>query len=184
MNLISEYTYKDKLETERLITRFLVPDDVKVWTKFFTYPDAIKLFPDFGLKTPEEKANHWIEKQFNRYQDKKYGMQVLLDKKTGEFIGQCGLLSQEIDGASELEVGYHIFPTYWGKGYAPEAAAEFLKFGFEHNQSESIISIIDTRNKNSQRVADKNKLIQEKSCTWNGLNVYVYRIRKNQFYEK
>ncbi len=176
--MIKTYFYKDHLETPRLKTRFLIFEDIPKWAKFFEDKEAVELFPDFGLKTEMERSGHWIEKQLLRYKEKKFGMQALIHKESNEFIGQCGLLAQKIDGKEELEVGYHIFKKHWGNGYAPEAAKMFINYAIENNLSESIISIIDIRNKNSMRVAEKNGLVREKQCTWNGLDVFVYRIDK------
>ncbi|MEP6793004.1 MAG: GNAT family N-acetyltransferase [Saprospiraceae bacterium] len=175
---ISNYIYQDLLHSPRLKTRFLTRDDIVKWTAFFKDEEAIALMPTYGLNTNEEKATRWIEKQLDRYATNRMGHQALIDIKTNAFIGQAGLLVQEVDGIAELEVGYHVFKKYWGQGYAPEAARLFLNHAFENNLSDSVISIIDTRNIKSQRVAMKNGLQVEKQTTWSDLNVYIYRIQK------
>ena len=106
---------------------------------------------------------------------------MVLDKLTGLPIGQCGLMIQEVDGVAELEVGYHIYKKYWGNGYAPEAAWLFLQFAFVHDLADSVISIIDTRNRKSMRVAGKNGLVREKQTRWMNLDVYIYRIGKESY---
>jgi RimJ/RimL family protein N-acetyltransferase len=138
------------------------------------------LFPDYGLKTELERAEQWIKWQLDRYKNKRFGLQALIDKKTNNFIGQCGLLVQEIDGITEVEVGYHIFKKYWGQGFAPEAAKLFIDYAFNNNLASSVISIIHTKNTKSQRVADKNCLEREKETKWRDIDVYVYRIKKNK----
>jgi RimJ/RimL family protein N-acetyltransferase len=155
--------------------------DVDPWTEFFKDPEAIALFPNFGLNSIEERAKHWIERQLTRYQDQRYGLQMLIHKETGDYIGQCGLMVQEVDGVQELEVGYHIFKKYWGLGYAPEAARLFLDFAFNHNLADSVISIIDIRNNKSMRVADKNGLRREEQTRWLDLNVFIYRVTAKEF---
>lgn len=89
--------YPDQLQSERLITRKLVAEDVSLWTNFFADKEAVELFPTFGLSTKEERARHWIDKQLDRYTSNRYGLQALICKETGEFIGQCGLLEQVDD---------------------------------------------------------------------------------------
>jgi len=42
-------------------------------------------------------------------------MNVLIHKQTGEFIGQYGLLIQNVDNTEELEVAYSIIPQHRGK---------------------------------------------------------------------
>lgn len=113
------YLYQDNLESKRLVTRFLTEEDIKPWTDFFNDKEALEFMIDNGLTISEEKAKFWIGRQLLRYEEKRFGLQALIDKETNEFIGQCGLMSQDVDGVIELEVGYHIFKKHWGQGYAP-----------------------------------------------------------------
>jgi RimJ/RimL family protein N-acetyltransferase len=168
--------YKDRPETTRFHTRPLTLEDIPEWTLFFEDKEAVKLFPDLGFATSAERAEHWIIRQLGRYENGNFGLKALIEKDTGRFLGQCGLLLQEVDGVKELEVGYHIFKKYWGQGLAPEAAKLFMQYAFANNLSDSVISIIDIRNIKSQRVADKNGLHREKQTTWSGRDVYIYRI--------
>jgi ribosomal-protein-alanine N-acetyltransferase len=156
-------------------------DDSVTWTDFFQDPEAVEFMSTFLMASPEETAKHWIARQISRYKENRFGLQALIDKRTNEFVGQCGLLKQEVDGQNELEVGYHIFKKYWGQGFAPEAAKVFIAYAFENNLSDSVISIIDIRNTRSQIVAVKNGLIREKQTRWSDIDVFIYRIRKNEF---
>lgn len=169
------YKYEDGLQSERLITRFLTIEDTNTWANFLGNKDCLEFFPASDFKTPEDYALFWMEKQINRYKDKRYGLQALIDKNTGEFVGQCGLLTQEVDGIKELEVGYHVFRNHWGKGYAIEAAKLFKDYGFKNKQADSIISIIHHQNIRSQNVAGKNGMKKEKETKWNDLNVFIFR---------
>lgn len=167
--------YPDRLRSERLITRFISPEDAHLWIPFFRSEKATALFPDFGLITAEEKAQYWIKRIIDRYETERYGFQWIYLKGTDVLVGQAGLLLQEVDGKEELEVGYHMLPNHWGNGYAPEAAKMFIDFAKEQQLSDSIISIIDIRNQNSQRVAQKNGLSLEKTTLWNNLTVGIHR---------
>jgi [ribosomal protein S5]-alanine N-acetyltransferase len=173
--------YPDKLESHRLITRRLTEADILVWADFFADKEAVELFPTFELTTNLERSEYWVEKQLTRYENNYFGLQALINKNTNDFIGQCGLLTQEIDGEVEIEVGYHIFKKYWGQGFAPEAARMFIDYAFQNDLANTIISIIDKRNIKSQRVADKIGMIQGKETTWAGLDVYIYRIEKSKW---
>ncbi|MDQ3847806.1 MAG: GNAT family N-acetyltransferase [Thermoproteota archaeon] len=174
------YKYRDRLETKRLLTRFLTAEDYLIWADFFNDKEAIEFLPTFGLTSALDRAKHWVERQLTRYKEKQFGLQALINKETKEFIGQCGLVKQEVDGEAEIEVGYHIFKKYWGNGYATEAARVFIDYALQNNLTNSIISIIDIRNIKSQRVADKNGLTREKQIKWSGSDVYIYRISKER----
>ena len=172
--------YHDNLQSARLVTRKLSENDIPTWADFFADQEAVQYMPTYGLTSNMERSKHWIDKQLKRYEENRYGLQALIEKGTGNFIGQCGLLVQEVDGVNEFEVGYHIFKKYWGQGFATEAAKLFIDYVFDNDQTPSVISIIDKRNIRSQRVADKNHLAREKETSWNGLDVYIYRIVKNK----
>ena len=175
---MTSFIYHDNLQTDRLVTRKLTENDISIWTAFFEDKDAIEFMPPTHLTTPEKKAELWIKRQLARYAENRYGLQVLIEKKTNNFVGQAGILIQEVDGIKEIEVGYHIFKKYWGQGFAPEAAKMFINYAFENNLTNSVISIIDTRNTKSQRVAKKNGLVIDKKTRWSNLDVYIYRINK------
>lgn len=174
-------SYRDGIETERLVTRFLKAEDAGIWKAFLENKEATELFPPAFRNNPEEQAVTWIERQQTRYKENRYGLQALIDKKTGTFIGQCGLITQDVDGVSEVEVGYHIMPQYWGKGFAPEAARAFFSYAFEELSLTRVISLINIHNTKSQRVAVKNGLTIEKQTVWNEIDVHVWRTDRDTF---
>lgn len=162
--------------TERLLIRKLEESDAYVWPGFF---NNNPLLPYLGIpldKTPEESAKEWIEFQLKRYDEGRYGHHALVNKETGEFIGQCGLLTQTVEEKNEVEVGYHILPKYWGNGYATEAAQFFRDFGFKHEKLDHIISVIDIRNIASQKVAEKNGMTRRRQIKYYDLDVFIYQI--------
>jgi RimJ/RimL family protein N-acetyltransferase len=152
------YKYTDGLETDRLITRYLTLDDAPVWKPFYEHPEATLYVPNRGDLYGEDRARSVIEFQLARYAESRYGMQALIEKSSGEQVGMCGLLTQDLDGVKELEVGYHLLPKYWGNGFAIEAARMFKDYGFENDLAPTIVSVIHPENINSQKVAMRNGL--------------------------
>jgi RimJ/RimL family protein N-acetyltransferase len=105
-------------------------------------------------------------------------MNALVDKQTGEFVGQCGLLIQTIDDIEELEIGYSIMPSYRGKGFASEAASRCKEFAFENDYTTSLISVIVPENLDSIKVAMNNGMKLSKTTISNGDLVNIYRVNK------
>ena len=170
-----KYRYDEHLESERLSTRKLVIDDVPAWSVFFEDYQATRFLPDHNFPNTEARAKDWIVRQLNRYQDGLYGLQALILKDTGEFIGMCGLITQDVEGVQELEIGYRLFKEFRGKGYATEAAQLFKHYAFTQQLNESVISIIHEKNTDSRKVAQRNGMTLEKACFWRNLNVVIYR---------
>ena len=69
------------------------------------------------------EAADWIARNQRRYRDHGFGLWVISERDSGEFVGDCGLTLQHVDGVDELEVGYHVRTSMQGHGYATEAAA-------------------------------------------------------------
>lgn len=179
--MIKPYIYTSQLVTRRLFTRFLTVDDIPVWADFFKDEAAVEFFPPSEFITHEARAAHWVNRQLIRYNVEQCGLQALIHKDTKEFIGQCGLIKQLVDGKKELEVGYHIFKKYWGHGYAPEAAGAFIGEAFIQGLTSSVIAIIGTENTRSQAVAVKNGLVKDRQTIWMDMDVFIYRIHKNEW---
>ncbi len=168
--------YLDGEETDRLTIRALEISDIPIWETFFENNPSLRYLGIDLNMDKNEQSKAWINRQIERYQTNLYGHHALISKETNEFIGQCGLLTQKIKGVKELEIGYHILPKYWGKGYATEAAIKFRDYAFNNKISKTLISVIDIQNSASQNVAKKLGMHNEKLIRCHGLDVFVYRI--------
>jgi ribosomal-protein-alanine N-acetyltransferase len=177
-------TFKYSLEgqeTERLLFRKITEQDFDTWLEFCKYPDSLKyIFSQEQLKVedPLERCRMWFNRVYIRYENELGGMNALIDKQTGELVGQCGLLIQTIDDIEELEIGYSLMPAFRGKGYASEAAKKCKEFAFENEYAASLISVIVPENSDSIKVAMNNGMKLDKTTTSNGDIVNIYRINK------
>ena len=165
-------------ETERLTFRLLKQSDFDAWLPLFDNKDAARFLAMDSSKTKQELCEFWFEKVFNRYQNDLGGMNVLIEKSTGNLIGQCGLLVQDIDNKIRLEVGYSILPKYWGEGFATEAAIKCKVYAFDHNYSETIISIIHPENIASEKVALKNGMSLTKQVLFHDMPANIFEVKK------
>ena len=95
-------------------------------------------------------------------------------KTTGELIGDCGCVRQEVAGREHIEIAYHVRRDLWGNGYAPEAARACMEYAFQRLGAERVISMIRPGNRNSVRVAEKNGLVCEKIVFWRNYDHGIY----------
>ena len=171
--------YLKEHKSERLTFRLLTQDKQKDWGKFLEDPRSNKFFPPEAQTA--DYVPKWFERQFWRYENGKLGFLGIYISETDEFIGQCGLLIQDLDGTDVLEVGYHLLPKHWGNGYASEASQFFKKFAFDHDLTEKLYSMIHVDNIASQKVALRNGMTNEaETIVWN-LPVYLYTINKSTY---
>lgn len=152
-------------ETERLKFRLLVPEDFDSWINLFKPTNVAKFLKLDPKLSNKRLCELWFEKAFHRYENNLGGMNVLINKKTNELIGQSGILVQNIDNIERLEIGYSILPEFWNKGFASESAIKCKNFAFENNFSESLVSVVHHENIGSERVAIKNGMTLEKKMT-------------------
>lgn len=176
-----DYSYKDNLQSKRLRTRFLTMDDLEAWSHFFEDKEGTRFLLNPDNLQPYQRAGLWIEKQLKRYENREFGLQALIDKETGDFVGQCGLLEQEVDGIKEIEIGYHLFKQHRHKGYATEAATLFKNYGFAVLELPTIVSIIHKDNVDSQAVAGRNGMhLAGQTKKWE-MEVLIYRVNREDW---
>lgn len=163
-------------ETERLLFRKLERSDFDTWLAFHEDKRAAKFWE--GLpEDPRTACEHWFDRAFHRFENKLGGMNVLVDKKSREFIGQCGLLVQHVDGIEELEIGYSMLPRFWRQGYATEAAKKCKSYAIENNFAKTLISIIHVNNIASQKVALHNGMQLDKTTVYHDNPVHIFRVQ-------
>ena len=107
------------LQTPRLSLREMTWDDLDFVAMMLGDPLVMRHYPKCHSR---DEAKAWLQKQLERYRDDGHGFWLAVSRSTGEPIGQIGLLKQQVDGASEPEIGYLVHHPYWRQGYAAEAA--------------------------------------------------------------
>jgi ribosomal-protein-alanine N-acetyltransferase len=173
-----KYTIENT-ETERLQFRLLTEADFDDWLPFFEATEAMRFLALDPLKPKKELCQLWFEKAMMRYTNDLGGMNVLIDKKTGEFIGQCGLLVQTVEEKEILEIGYSILPRFWGKGFATEAAKHCKEMAFQKDYATDLHSIIHFDNHPSAAVAINNGMTLFKAIpTYLSGEFNLYRVQK------
>ncbi len=168
-------------KSERLDFRLLDDGDFDAWLPLMENEDAIRFLGLGKMKSAHERCEFWFNKMRYRYDNDLGGMNVLVERSSGTFIGQCGLLVQDIDGERELEIGYSILPKHWNKGFASEAARKCRDVAFENDYAPSIISITHAENTRSQRVALNNGMTLEKETFFLEVPVKVFRIKREDW---
>lgn len=161
------------ISTERLNLRKMVREDAKFLQEIFLDPVAMKYYPS----TKDEKQTlDWIDWTLKNYVNYGVGLWIVEDKHTGEFLGQCGIVPQEVDGEVVMEIGYLFAKRVWGNGYATEAASACKQFGFEQLKLSKIVSLPDVNNIPSTKVAERIGMKVEKTIHKWGKDVFVYSV--------
>jgi len=149
------------LETERLILRRLLPEDLDDLFALYRDPEIRRYFPE-GTLTYEETQEE-LEWFLNGHPEHpELGLWATIHKETNQFIGRCGLLPWTIDGQYDVEVAYLLSKAYWRQGLGTEVARAILNYGFEQLHLSRLICLIDPDNQASIKVAQNMGMTLEK----------------------
>jgi len=159
--------------TPRLLLRPMTDDDLEDLAALLGDPVVMAHYPRPRTRA---EAQAWIDWTRACYHQHGFGLWVLVERSTGEFIGDCGLTVQRLDGGDELEVGYHIRADRQGEGFATEAVCAVRDFAREVLHASRVVAIISPGNQASRRVAEKMGLSFEKATVYgsDGQEVVVY----------
>ncbi len=138
------------LETERLLLREYTADDFDALHKILSDPETMQHYP---APYDEAGTRHWIDWSLENYAKYGFGLWAVVLKETGEFIGDCGLTIQNIDGEQLPEIGYHINKRYWRRGYAKEAARAVRDWAFRNTSNDALYSYMKYTNTASYATA-------------------------------
>ena len=172
------------LETDRLILRRLIPEDLDNLFTLYRDPEIRRFFPDSpdGTLTYEQTKEE-LEWFLNGHPEHpELGLWATIYKETNQFIGRCGLLPWTLEGQYEVEIAYLLDKQYWRRGLASEAAQAILHYGFEQLGLSRLVCFIDPANIASQGVAEKIGMTLEKEMDGfegDGIPFRIYSISKH-----
>ena len=140
-----------KITTPRLVLREMTEVDYAALHAILSDPETMRYYPK---PYDEAGVNRWIAWCRDSYE--KHGFGLWAVTLNGEFIGDCGISLQPINGQWLPEIGYHIRKDHWRKGYASEAAAACIRVAFERFGFPAVYSYMNAENEPSFRTAMKN----------------------------
>lgn len=133
------------IETARLVLREPGPADFAPLHAMWRDPAVMR---DLGpIKSRAESAAALARHQRYR-QAQGLGFWVVARQADGAVIGFCGLKPGAPDTpiAGELEIGWMLARAHWGQGYAREAAAACLAWGWANRDVARIVAITSAGN--------------------------------------
>lgn len=159
------------LTTQRLTMREMVDADLDQMAALLGDEAVMRYYPRPRTRS---ESQAWIDWNKRLYSEHGFGLWTVELHSTGEFVGDCGLTVQTVDGIQEIEVGYHVRTSLQGSGYATEAASAARDFARDRLGLHRLIAIIHPANEPSQAVARKIGLAPEKHSTVHGRECVIY----------
>jgi RimJ/RimL family protein N-acetyltransferase len=153
MELLPKY-----LQTERLTLELFDQEDPKhmaCMLAALNNPTAHQRMGDFGIRTPAELIAMHLKTRLKSpiLLDRDLIYVIHVGDKNGPLAGAVTIAQRK--PAIPGDIGWALLEEYMGKGYATEAAREFLRFLREDFGLKDIIAWPEETNRQSNRVAEK-----------------------------
>ncbi|MGG1638609.1 GNAT family N-acetyltransferase [Paenibacillus sp. NRS-1760] len=140
------------IETERLILRDFVTNDFEDIHVYASNPIVVK-YMLWGPNSKEDTQSYMNMIADMQKQQPRLGYELaVVMKENNQLIGGCGI---HIIKPSQGELGYCFNHNYWGSGFASEAAAALLEFGFRELSLHRIFATCRPDNIGSAKVLQK-----------------------------
>lgn len=161
-------------ETERLLHRAFLPEDAEAFFRLKSDPDVIRLTGDPAIESID--AARTAITTHADFKTVGYGRWACILKETNKIIGFSGL--KYLPEFDVVDVGYRLFPEFWGQGLATEASRASLSFGFDMLQLDEIVGFVIPANAGSIRVLEKIGMRHVGEVDYDGVHALRYSIKR------
>lgn len=145
-----------RIETKRLLIRPYQDEDFQESYELMQNKELFQYLHMDVMSLEEYRGLfHWLIQSYDTGLDEdfKYSFGVFL-KDTNQFIGWAGIGGLDFQ-PDDKEIYYLIGKDYWGNGYASEAVASLIHYGFHDMKLRRIVAKVHPGNVASKRIIEK-----------------------------
>jgi len=144
------------LETARLVLRQFTEDDVENLVELDSDPDVMH-FINGGRPTPRREIVDDVLPAFLDHYERFAGLGfwAAMEKSSGRFVGWFHFRPATDARPDEVELGYRLRKSFWGKGYATEGSRALIHKGFAELGVQRVVAFTMVVNVASRRVMEK-----------------------------
>ena len=143
-----------ELLSPRLTLRQWRQSDLEPFAAMNADADVIRYYPAIWTR---EQSNGFAERVRRLIDERGWGFWAVEEEASGLFIGFVGLHtpSNELPFSPCVEVGWRLAKSYWGQGYATEAAHAAIRFAFEQLHLTELVAFTAMANLKSRAVMQR-----------------------------
>lgn len=126
-------------------------DDIEIANLLWGNQQVTQFICATGVFSPEDISAR-LKKEIEN--DRQFGIQYwpIFELATGELIGCCGLRPYNDD---IYEIGFHLRPQFWRKGFSVEAATAAINYAFNELHADGLFAGHNPKNVASSKVLAK-----------------------------
>lgn len=161
-----------RIATDRLLLREWRERDLEPFAEMNADPHVMAHFPR-TLQRAESDA--LVERTQASWAMNGYGLWAVARRADDAFLGFTGLARHTFEApfTPAVEIGWRFARSAWGRGYATEAAAAGLRYGFEVRELDEILSWTAAANEPSRRLMERIGLARDLDGDFEHPNVPV-----------
>ena len=163
---------------ETFHTNHLIAEQLReehVGDLYHMYQDP-KVMATLGGIRSYDTTQQSLQKLLNHWKRYGYGVWIVRDKLTRQFVGRAGLIHSHVGGHDEIELLYGLMSQFWGRGLATEISEAIVQLGFQHIGLHNIVCFTLPTNRASQRVMEKVGFVYERDIMHANLPHVLYRL--------
>jgi RimJ/RimL family protein N-acetyltransferase len=172
-----------ELRTKRLKLRAICADDIPAFVPLLNDFDVVRTLAPVPHPYLESDGRAFIART-ERSRAAGLVLNYAVERADGTFIGFCTANIEDegrSPGEGKRELGYWYGKTYWGQGYATEAASVVVEHAFDKLRAHALTSGWFTDNPASGRVLEKLGFLHtgmvERNCLARGCTVVSNRVQ-------
>jgi RimJ/RimL family protein N-acetyltransferase len=166
------------LETDRLILHMLRESDLDACAEMYADPEVMRYIGD-GQPLPWLLARRKLARMVGHWSRRGYGLWAAEERCSGVLVGHIDFWKPKWWPGFGL--GWRLRRSFWGRGYATEAARTALQFAFARLEQPYVISLIHPGNAASIRVAERLGERRVGSTKVMGKPALKYRITREEW---
>ena len=185
---------KLELLTDRLRLTPLVDTDIDISIALWTDPEVVKFIDDVAS---EDELRAEMADSTKRGGNGCIGIWCVADQMSGEKIGSAYILPMPVEEddvdyslvvpgqipEGDIEIGYFLKPSAWGKGYATEVCKRLLEFAFQDSPLTELVASVNENNVASRNVLEKSGFVESGRAQCWGEDSPIYRITRIEWDE-
>jgi RimJ/RimL family protein N-acetyltransferase len=137
----------------------------------------VEVMARIGGPRTEAQTAQYLADNLRHWSEHGFGLWVLRELDRDPVAGLSMLRRLHLDGQVELELGYALYPSLWGRGLATEVAAACVAHARDDLRSESVVALVEPGHRRSERVLEKVGLHFEREVTVDGTARSLFRRR-------
>jgi ribosomal-protein-alanine N-acetyltransferase len=134
-----------------------------------------------GGVVPPEQARGRLQEMLRHWDRHGFGAWAVREQASGRLLGHCGLAHLELPEqqvTGEVELVYQLFPWGWGCGFATEAAAGVVGYGFAVLGLEQLVALTQAANRASWRLLERLGMRHDRDLwVWGAVRRYYVLVR-------